>query len=47
AELSATLIEPFTRATRIYYTLNMRLILLMRRVENKVAVPRLISVGGK
>ena len=34
-------------ATLIYFTLNMSLILLMRLVERKVAVPGLISVGGK
>ncbi|HJR28463.1 MAG TPA: amino acid ABC transporter permease, partial [Pseudomonas sp.] len=36
-----------TLATLIYFTLNMSLMLLMRLVEKKVAVPGLISVGGK
>ena len=39
--------EAFTLATLIYFTLNMSLMLLMRLVEKKVAVPGLISVGGK
>jgi glutamate/aspartate transport system permease protein len=47
AEFSANLFEAFTLATLIYFTLNMGLMLLMRMVERKVAVPGLISVGGK
>jgi len=47
AEFSANLFEAFTLATLIYFTLNMGLMLLMRLVEKKVAVPGLISVGGK
>ena len=47
AEFSANLFEAFTLATLIYFTLNMSLMLLMRMVEKKVAVPGLISVGGK
>ncbi|MFJ7314304.1 amino acid ABC transporter permease [Pseudomonas sp. NPDC098747] len=47
AEFSANLFEAFTLATLIYFTLNMSLMLLMRVVEKKVAVPGLISVGGK
>ncbi|MDT4828180.1 putative glutamine ABC transporter permease protein GlnM [compost metagenome] len=47
AEFSANLFEAFTLATLIYFTLNMSLMLLMRLVEQKVAVPGLISVGGK
>ncbi|MDI7059376.1 amino acid ABC transporter permease, partial [Pseudomonas aeruginosa] len=41
------LFEAFTLATLIYFTLNMSLMLIMRLVERKVAVPGLISVGGK
>ncbi|MCM2320684.1 MAG: amino acid ABC transporter permease [Pseudomonas sp.] len=47
AEFSANLFEAFTLATLIYFVLNMGLMLLMRQVEKKVAVPGLISVGGK
>ena len=47
AEFSANLFEAFTLATLIYFTLNMSLMLLMRLVEKKVAVPGLIAVGGK
>lgn len=47
AEFSANLFEAFTLATLIYFTLNMSLMLIMRLVERKVAVPGLISVGGK
>jgi len=47
AEFTANLFEAFTLATIIYFTLNMSLMLLMRWVEKKVAVPGLISVGGK
>ncbi|TBV14886.1 amino acid ABC transporter permease [Stutzerimonas kirkiae] len=47
AEFSANLFEAFTLATLIYFTLNMSLMLMMRLVEKKVAVPGLISVGGK
>ncbi|WP_416426249.1 amino acid ABC transporter permease [Pseudomonas sp. App30] len=47
AEFSANLFEAFTLATLIYFTLNMSLMLLMRLIEKKVAVPGLISVGGK
>ena len=47
AEFSANLFEAFTLATLIYFTLNMSLMLLMRVIEKKVAVPGLISVGGK
>lgn len=47
AEFSANLFEAFTLATLIYFTLNMGLMLLMRLIEKKVAVPGLISVGGK
>lgn len=46
AEFSANLFEAFTLATLIYFTLNMSLMLLMRVVEKKVAVPGLISVGA-
>lgn len=46
AEFSANLFEAFTLATLIYFTLNMGLMLLMRMVEKKVAVPGLISVGA-
>jgi glutamate/aspartate transport system permease protein len=47
AEFSANLFEAFTLATLIYFTLNMSLMLFMRLVERKVALPGLISVGGK
>jgi glutamate/aspartate transport system permease protein len=47
AEFSANLFEAFTLATAIYFTLNMSLMLFMRLVERKVALPGLISVGGK
>lgn len=47
AEFSANLFEAFTLATLIYFTLNMGLMLLMRLIEKKVAVPGLIAVGGK
>ncbi len=47
AEFSAHLFEAFTLATLIYFVLNMSLMLIMRKVERKVAVPGLISVGGK
>ena len=47
AEFSANLFEAFTLATLIYFVLNMGLMLLMRGVEKKVAVPGLMSVGGK
>ena len=47
AEFSANLFEAFTLATLIYFVLNMGLMLLMRAVEKKVAVPGLMSVGGK
>lgn len=47
AEFSANLFEAFTLATLIYFTLNMSLMLLMRLIEKKVAVPGLISLGGK
>jgi glutamate/aspartate transport system permease protein len=47
AEFSANLFEAFTLATLIYFTLNMGLMLLMRRVEQQVAVPGLIAAGGK
>ncbi|MNZ72624.1 putative glutamine ABC transporter permease protein GlnM [compost metagenome] len=47
AEFSANLFEAFTLATLIYFVLNMGLMLLMRQVEKKVAVPGLLSVGGK
>ncbi|MFF7708077.1 ABC transporter permease subunit [Pseudomonas sp. NPDC007930] len=47
AEFSARLFEAFTLATLIYFTLNMSLMLLMRLIEKKVAVPGLISLGGK
>ncbi|MCM2321035.1 MAG: amino acid ABC transporter permease [Pseudomonas sp.] len=47
AEFSANLFEAFTLATLIYFALNMSLMLLMRAVEKKVAVPGLLSVGGK
>ncbi|MEE4460917.1 amino acid ABC transporter permease [Azotobacter chroococcum] len=46
AEFSAHLFEAFTLATLIYFTLNMSLMLVMRRIEKKVAVPGLIA-GGK
>ncbi|HEY8330430.1 MAG TPA: amino acid ABC transporter permease [Pseudomonas sp.] len=47
AEFSANLFEAFTLATLIYFTLNMSLMLFMRFVEKKVAVPGQISAGGK
>ncbi|MCC6075686.1 amino acid ABC transporter permease [Pseudomonas sp. GCM10022188] len=47
AEFSANLFEAFTLATLIYFVLNMSLMLFMRGVEKKVAVPGLMSVGGK
>jgi len=47
AEFSANLFEAFTLATLIYFTLNMGLMLLMRVIEKKVAVPGLIAAGGK
>jgi glutamate/aspartate transport system permease protein len=43
AEFSANLFEAFTLATLIY----LGLMLLMRLIEKKVAVPGLISLGGK
>lgn len=46
AEFSANLFEAFTLATLIYFTLNMSLMLFMRWIEKKVAVPGLIT-GGK
>lgn len=47
AEYSANLFETFTLATLIYFTLNMSLMLLMRMIEKKVAVPGLITVEAK
>jgi len=47
AEFSANLFEAFTLATLIYYTLNMSLMLLMRVIERRVAVPGLLAAGGK
>lgn len=47
AEFSANLFEAFTLATLIYFTLNMSLMLLMRLVERKLALPGLLSLGGK
>lgn len=47
AEFSANLFEAFTLATLIYFTLNMSLMMIMRWIEKRVAVPGLISVGGK
>lgn len=47
AEFSANLFEAFTLATLIYFTLNMSLMLLMRKLERKVAVPGLMSMEGK
>ncbi|MDV7213013.1 amino acid ABC transporter permease [Azotobacter beijerinckii] len=47
AEFSAHLFEAFTLATLIYFTLNMSLMLFMRWVEKKVAVPGLLAAGGK
>jgi glutamate/aspartate transport system permease protein len=47
AEFSANLFEAFTLATLIYFVLNMGLMLLMRQVEKKVAVPGLLAAGGK
>jgi glutamate/aspartate transport system permease protein len=47
AEFSANLFEAFTLATLIYFTLNMSLMLLMRLIEQRVAVPGLIAMGGK
>lgn len=46
AEFSANLFEAFTLATLIYFTLNMSLMLLMRLIEKKVAVPGLMSLGA-
>ncbi|MBT9528928.1 MAG: amino acid ABC transporter permease, partial [Pseudomonas sp.] len=34
-------------ATLIYFTLNMSLMLLMRVIERRVAVPGLLAAGGK
>ncbi|GAB3445277.1 amino acid ABC transporter permease [Insolitispirillum peregrinum] len=47
AEFSANLFEAFTLATLIYFVLNMSLMMIMRWIEKRVAVPGLISVGGK
>jgi len=47
AEFSANLFEAFTLATLIYFTLNMSLMLFMRWVEKRIAVPGLIATGGK
>ena len=47
AEFSANLFEAFTLATLIYFTLNMSLMLLMRVLERRVAVPGLLAAGGK
>ncbi len=47
AEFSANLFEAFTLATLIYFTLNMSLMLLMRVIERRVAVPGLLTAGGK
>ena len=47
AEFSADLFEAFTLATLIYFVLNMGLMLLMRRVEKRLAVPGLLAAGGK
>ena len=47
AEFSANLFEAFTLATLIYFTLNMSLMLLMRVIERRVAVPGLLVAGGK
>jgi glutamate/aspartate transport system permease protein len=47
AEFTTNLFEAFTLATLIYFVLNMSLMMSMRWVEKKVAVPGLISVGGK
>ncbi len=43
----ANLFEAFTLATLIYFTLNMSLMLLMRVIERRVAVPGLLAAGGK
>lgn len=47
AEFSANLFEAFTLATLIYFSLNMSLMLLMRAIEKRVAVPGLIAAGGR
>lgn len=47
AEFSANLFEAFTLATLIYFTLNMSLMLLMRVIERRVAVPGLLAAGDK
>lgn len=47
AEFTANLFEAFILTTLIYFSLNMSLMLLMRYVEKKVAVPGLIAMGGK
>ena len=47
AEFTANLFEAFTLATLIYFTLNMSLMLLMRKLEKRVQVPGLIALGGK
>ncbi len=46
AEFTANFFEPFILATLIYFTLNMSLMLLMRWMEKKMAVPGLIASGG-
>ena len=47
AEFSANIFEAFTLATLIYFTLNMSLMMIMKFIERKVAIPGLISAGGK
>lgn len=47
AEFSANIFEAFTLATLIYFTLNMSLMLAMRMVEKKVAVPGLMAMENK
>jgi glutamate/aspartate transport system permease protein len=47
AEFSANLFEAFTLATLIYFTLNMSLMLFMRHVERRAAIPGTLSTGAK
>lgn len=47
AEFSAHLFEAFSLATLIYFTLNMGLMGIMKRIERKSRVPGLITMSAK
>lgn len=47
AEFSAHLFEAFTMATLLYFVLNMSLMKLMNKIENRLSVPGLIALRAK